>query len=238
MRHVAIPVGGAFPDAHRGEMRRLERRDVPLIDAVIGNAVEPDLAVRPRLHAGPFDAVVEILGLARREMIDEARRHAAAAGIDPHAGVIMRHPFLRIDHFPALIEIARTGGDVGMLVRHALPGARIAVLEGETLGIGPVAQDHRIVAVGDRTEHVGAQHEAVIHRDRHIPIDAHAVARFGAMLVGFVIARACRHAGFAFTRLTSPSSTHLRRAVIAGRAAKIKDVDGRHKTGRSEKWQA
>ena len=49
MRHVAIPVGGALPDAHRGEMRRLEARHVPLVDAVIGNAVEPDLAVRPRL---------------------------------------------------------------------------------------------------------------------------------------------------------------------------------------------
>src|SRR5215470_8390236 len=29
MRHVAIPVGGPFPDAHRGEMRRLKRRHMP-----------------------------------------------------------------------------------------------------------------------------------------------------------------------------------------------------------------
>src|ERR1700726_951037 len=58
MRHVAIPVGGALPDAHGGKMRRFARRDVPLIDAVIGNAVETDLAVRPGLHTGPFDAVV------------------------------------------------------------------------------------------------------------------------------------------------------------------------------------
>ena len=105
VRHVAIPVGGAFPDAHGGEMRRLERRHVPLVDAVVGNAVEPDLAARPRLHARPFDAVVKILGLARREMIDHAGRAAGATGIDAHAGVIVRHPFLRIDHFPALVEI-------------------------------------------------------------------------------------------------------------------------------------
>ncbi len=78
-RHVAIPIGRALPNADRREVRRLERGDVPLVDAVIGNAVEPDLAVRPRLHACPFDAVVEILGLARREMLDDPRRAAAAA---------------------------------------------------------------------------------------------------------------------------------------------------------------
>ncbi len=79
MRHVAVPVGGALPDAHGGEVRRLQRRHVPLVDAVIRDAVEPDLAVRPGLHAGPFDAIVEVLGLARREMIDDAGRAAAAA---------------------------------------------------------------------------------------------------------------------------------------------------------------
>src|SRR6266404_5203858 len=98
---------------------------MPLVDAVIRYAVEPDLAVRPGLHAGPFDAVVEVLGLARREMIDEAGRAAGAAGIDPHAGIVVRHPFLRIDHLPALVEIAGAGGHVGMLLRHALPGAGI-----------------------------------------------------------------------------------------------------------------
>ena len=147
VRHVAIPVGGAFPHAHGGEVRRLQRGHLPLVDAVIGDAVEPDLAVRPRLHAGPFDAVVEILGLARRKVIDEAGRAAAAARVDAHADVIVRHPFLRIDHLPVLIEVARIGGDVGMLGRHALPGARIAVLEGEALGVGAVTQDDRIFAV-------------------------------------------------------------------------------------------
>ena len=162
--------------------------------------MSPTLPFDHGCAAGPFDAVVEILGLARREMIDEARRHAAAAGIDAHAGVVVRHPFLRIDHLPALVEIAGAGGDVGMLFRHALPGARIAVLESKSLGVRPVAQDHRIAAGGDRAEHVGAQHQAVIHRDRHVPIDAHAVARFAALLMGLVVARTRRHAGFAFKR--------------------------------------
>jgi hypothetical protein len=74
MRHVPIPVGSAFPDAHRGEVGRLKRSHVPLIDPVVGDPVEADLAVGPGLHAGPFDAVVKILCLAWREMIDEARR--------------------------------------------------------------------------------------------------------------------------------------------------------------------
>src|SRR5204862_1728673 len=115
MRHVAVPIGGALPDAHGGEMRRAQRGDVPLVDAVVGNAVEPDLAVAPGLHAGPFDAVVEVLGLARREVVDRSGRTTAAARIHPHAGVAVRHPSLRVDHFPVLILIAGTGGDTGML---------------------------------------------------------------------------------------------------------------------------
>ena len=194
MGHVAIPVGGALPDAHGGQVRRLQRRHVPLVDGVVGDAVESDLAARPRLHAGPFDAVVEILGLARREVVDEAGRAAGAAGIDAHAGVVVRHPFLRIDHFPALVEVARASGDVGMLLGHALPCAGIAILEGKPLGIGTVAEDHRIAAILRRAEDIGAQHQAVVHRDRDIPVDAHAVADFAAMPMG--IARGVRRTRF------------------------------------------
>src|SRR6266478_1198087 len=183
MGHVAVPVGGALPHAHGGEVRRLEARHMPLIDGVIGDTVEPDLAVRPRLRAGPFDAVVEVLGLAGREMIDETGRAPASAGIDAHAGIVVRHPFLRIDNFPALVEVARSGGDVGVLLDHALPGARIPVLEGEALGIGAVAQDYRVAAALDRTKDVGAQHHAIIHLDRDIPVDVHAVAYLAAVLV-------------------------------------------------------
>ena len=130
-RHVAEPVGRALPDAHRRKVRRLQRGDVPLVDPVIGDAVEPDLAVRPRLRARPFDAVVEILGLARRKMVDHAGRAAAAAGIDAHAGIVVRHPFLGVDHLPVLVLVGRAGGDVGMLARpcaarrsDSLPGRR------------------------------------------------------------------------------------------------------------------
>ncbi len=174
-RHVAVPVGCALPDAHGGEVRRLQRGDVPLVDGVIGDAVEADLAVAPGLFGGPFDAVVEILRLARREMVDVTGRAAAAAGVDAHAGIAVRHPFLRVDHLPVLVLVGRAGGHVRVLLGHPVPGAGIALLEGEALAVGPIGQDHRIAAVLGRAEHVGPQHQPVVHLDRHVPVDAHAV---------------------------------------------------------------
>ena len=60
VRHVAVPVGSAFPDAHGGKMRWLQRCDVPLIDAIVGDAVETDLAGGPRLARSPLDTVIEV----------------------------------------------------------------------------------------------------------------------------------------------------------------------------------
>ena len=178
VRHVAVPVGGALPDAHRGEVRRLHRGDVPLVDRVVGNAGQADLAVAPGLRRRPFDTVVKILRLAWREMIDKTRRAAAAARIDAHADITVRHPFFRVGDFPVLVGVGRAGGDVRVLPGHPAPGARIAVLEGEPLGVGPVRQDHRIAALADRPVDVGQQHQAVIHPDGNIPVDPHAVADF------------------------------------------------------------
>ena len=121
VRHIAVPVGGTFPHTHGGQMRRLERGDLPLIDAVVGNAIEPDLAAGPRLHPGPFDALVEISRLARRKRIDEARRATGAARIHAHAGVAVRHPLFRINHFPALVEVAGAVRDVRVFGHHAVP---------------------------------------------------------------------------------------------------------------------
>src|SRR5262249_59226415 len=69
MGHIAIPVGSALPNAHGGEVRRRKARDVPLIDGVVGDAVESDLAVLPRLAAGPFDAVVVLLRFPLAKLI-------------------------------------------------------------------------------------------------------------------------------------------------------------------------
>src|SRR5260221_5143662 len=163
---------------------------MPLVDAVIRYAVEPDLAVRPWLHAGPFDAVVEILGLARREVIDHARRATAATRIDAHAGIVVRHPFLRIDNLPVLVLAGRAHRDVRMLVGHALPRARIALLEGQSLGIGTVAQDHRIFAHLRGSKDIRPQHQSVIHCDRDIPVDVHAVTKSAARLLRLATAAA------------------------------------------------
>src|SRR5215831_1613041 len=209
MGHIAVPVGGALPDAHGGQVRRRKARDVPLIDRVVGDAVEPDLAVRPRLHAGPFDAVVKILRFPGREMIDKAGRAPAAARVDAHAGVVVRDPFLGIDHLPALVKVARSGGDVGVRVGHALPGARIAIMKSKALRIGAVAQDHRIAAILHRTKDISAQHHAVVHRDWYVPIDAHTIAHLAAMLV-----TAC-------TGARVPDRSHLRSPVTTQVVAKF-----------------
>src|SRR5262249_35767268 len=156
---------------------------MPLVDGIIRYAVEPDLTVRPWLHAGPFDAVVEIFGLARGEVIDDARRAAAAARIDTYAGIVVRHPFLRIDHLPVLVLVGRARGDLGMLLRHALPGARIALLEGQPLGIGAVTQDHRIFAHLRGPVDIRPQHQSIVHRDRDVPVDVHTVTKSAARLV-------------------------------------------------------
>src|SRR5262249_37234703 len=118
------------------------------------------------------------------EVVDESRRASGAAGIHAHAGIIVRHPFLRIDHFPALVEIAGAGGHVGGPLGHALPRTRIAVLEGEALAVRTVAEAHGIASVLYRTEHVGAQEEDIVHLDRPVPVDAHAVAHLTAVPVG------------------------------------------------------
>src|SRR5215472_7733201 len=81
-REVAVIVGGAFPDAQRGEMRRLERGDLPLVHRIVGDAVDSDLAVAPDLRARPLHALVEVLRLARRPHVEMTRRTPGAARID------------------------------------------------------------------------------------------------------------------------------------------------------------
>src|ERR1044072_4629611 len=68
-----------------------------------------------------------------------------------------------------------------MLFHHALPRARIAVLEREAFCVGAVGQDDGMFALFERAENIRAHHEAVVHRDRHIPVDAQAVAGFGSL---------------------------------------------------------
>ena len=94
---LTVVVGGAFPDAHGGEVRWLQGADLPLVHCVIGNAVDTDFAVAPALRARPLDALVEILRLAHRPHIETAGGTTGAARVDTYTCISFRHPFLRIN---------------------------------------------------------------------------------------------------------------------------------------------
>src|SRR5262245_57552476 len=106
VRHITVPIGGAFPDAHCRKMRRLKRRYMPLVDRVVGDAVEPDLAGAPGWDARPLGTVVNTFGLAWRKVIDVSRRAAAAGRVHARADETVGHPLFRIDDFPVLILVA------------------------------------------------------------------------------------------------------------------------------------
>jgi hypothetical protein len=137
VRHVAVEIGGALPQADRGEVLRLQRRALPLVLGVIGDAVQSDLAVRPRLHAGPLDALRQILRFAKRPDVDHTGRTSGAAAVDADHDIIVRHPLLRVDHLPALILVGRTGRHVGADFAHPLPLLAVKIVEVQPLAVGP-----------------------------------------------------------------------------------------------------
>src|SRR5207248_9805045 len=69
-----------------------------------------------------------------------------------------------------------SAANLRMLAYHALPGARVAVLECKPLGVWTVAKEDRVPTFDARAKQVGAQHQPVVHHDRDVPVDAHAVA--------------------------------------------------------------
>src|SRR5437879_6413809 len=155
---------------------------MPLIDRVVRDAIETYLPLAPWLDSRPLYALVEIHGLAWGKMIDIPRGTAATTRVDAHADVAIGHPLLRIDNFPALVFVRRARRNVRVLHGHSFPLVRITVLEGKPFGVGAVAQNSRVFSVGNRPKDIGAQDEAVIHRNWHVPVNAHAVPYFRAML--------------------------------------------------------
>jgi len=138
----------------------------------------PDLAVAPGLLGGPLDAVIQVLGLARRPEVELPGRAPGAARVDPDARVAVGHPFLGIDDFPVLVLVRRPGGHVGMLLDHPAPLVGVEILEVEPLAVRPVGKNDRMLPRVRRAKYVGAKQEAVVHPDRNVPVDAHAITSF------------------------------------------------------------
>src|SRR5215472_8275679 len=111
-------------------------------------------------------------------MVDISRRAAAPARIRAHADVAIWHPLLRIDDFPALVFVGRTRRHVRMLLSHSLPLVRIAILKSKPLPVRTVAEDDGVLPIEHWPKDIGAQDQAVIHRDRHVPVNAPAVSYF------------------------------------------------------------
>src|SRR5665647_1003224 len=183
VRHVAVEIRSAFPYANRGEMLGLQSGRLPLVLGIIGNAVETDLAVRPRLYAGPVDALRQILRLAQRPDVDNTGRAPGAAAVDTDTNVFVRHPFFRIDDFPALVLVGRTGRYVRLVGAHAPPLVRVKIIEVQPFAVWSVSHDDRKLAVGDRPVDIAPQYQPIVHRDRHVPIDSHAISDFSFLTV-------------------------------------------------------
>ena len=180
---IAEIVDPTFPHADRRKMRRLHRCRAPLVARVIRNAVQPDFAAAPRLRGGPFNAVVKILRLARIVMAKVTGRAARAARIDAHADIAVGHPLLGVDDFPRLVLVGGARDRIGIFAAHDVPRGLVAFLECEAFAVRPVTYERRIFSICGRTEHIGAHDHAVVHRNRHIPVDAHAIADFGFVFV-------------------------------------------------------
>src|SRR3990170_3637070 len=147
-------------------MRRPQRADLPLVHRVVRDAVDADLAAAPGLCAGPLDAIVKVPRLTRRPAVEHARRTAGAARVDAHADVAVRHPLLRIDEFPVLVIVGGTFERAGDRLDQPRPLALVAFPEIQALGIRPVAQYYRVLAVSDRTKYVRPQNNTFIGPDR------------------------------------------------------------------------
>src|SRR5258706_11352551 len=96
----AIKIRGALPWSDRSQVRRPQRRDLPLIDRHIGNSEQAHFSVRPWLNAGPFDRVIEIARFPRRRKIEIAWGISGAANIDGDHRIPVADPPLGIGVFP------------------------------------------------------------------------------------------------------------------------------------------
>jgi hypothetical protein len=186
---VAVHVGSAFPRDHGSEMRWLQLRHMPLIDGVVGDAIKPYLAVRPWPYAAPFDGVVIVERLARREDVEHAGRAASAARVDAHHCVSPRHPGFGIDRLPCHERAGRAGKQVGMLRDQPVPHRFVMVLIHDSLAVRTERHNHWHQSVGLWAVDISPQDEPIVHRDLQVSFNHHVgscVARWHAGSPGFL----------------------------------------------------
>src|SRR5262249_10303854 len=70
-----------------------------------------------------------------------------------------------------------------MVLHHPPPLLAVEVLEVQPLAVRAVGHDDRIAALRNGAENVAAEHEPVVDLDRHVPVDAHAVADFAHLAI-------------------------------------------------------
>ena len=101
----------------------------------------------------------------------------------------------------------------------------IEIVEVQPLAVGAIGQDHRIAARLDRPVDVAAQDGAVVHLDRHVPVDPHAVADFADFPIAHVVSSAALLAGCCRNRPRSRGRCpEARRAACGTRLAAAKTL--------------
>ena len=105
-RELAVKIRAPFPHANGGQMGRLQRRHLPLVHGEVGHAAQADASARPVLHSRPFDALVEVPRLARREQVHQAGRTPGAAHIHAHQHIALGHEALGVGELVVLETVA------------------------------------------------------------------------------------------------------------------------------------
>src|ERR1019366_2355863 len=146
-------------------MRRLQRRRLPLALRQVGHPGEADFSRAPRLHAGPFDDVVERLRLLRGQERRGALRSPGAAGIDADGDIAQRDPVERIGAFEGRIvrQHVRSHRRIRVQLQGAIP----------MLAVRCPDDDGRPGPLVRGTKYIGIEPHAVAHGHSHIALDDH-----------------------------------------------------------------
>lgn len=164
---VAVEIGEALHWHDRLQVARPVLRDQPLQRGKVRVPQQPDIAVAPRLRAGPLDGFDKITLHLRAEQVQLAGRCPRATLVAADLHVAASYPVVGQRGLP-VHQIVGTGAALHGL---ALEGIGRPGSQRDALGVRPHRHDHRPAARRARAEDVGAEAAAVAQRDRHVAID-------------------------------------------------------------------